>query len=233
MDSILVLTVISGAAGVFALCRFLAAHAYRSYPWFVVYLGASALQCLGRFAGRPSDHHYILFYAYSMPVMLALRVAVVVELWRKLMPAYHRTVLLPRSAEWAILVIAVAISAASGLDTLRFFGLPASRIAFHAISLGVRYSGSLLCIVCSALSLLAVLFPVNVPPHAVRHAFLLTAYFATIAAGFLAMHYVRGSADLVGALMTGSSAGLYTLWGVLVPAPGERAPALATAAQPG
>ena len=229
MGSLLVLTVASAAAGVFAVSRFIASRAYRSYPWFVVYLSAGALQSLGWLFGEPSDHRYIWFYACSMALLLALRIAIVVELWNKLVPSYERAALLSRSAVWAILAAALAVSAASGFDTLRFFGLPANRLAFHTISFGVRYSGSALCVICSCLALFTVLFPRDVPQNAVRHALLLTAYFATIAAGFLAMHYVRGSAELVGALMTGSSAGLYVLWGMLVSAPGERAAAALSA----
>ena len=233
MDPLLVLTMASTAAGLFALCRFVLSGAYRSYPWFVVYLAAGALQSVSWFVGTPRDHRYVLFYAYAMTIMLALRVVVVVELWRKLMPAYRSVAILSRSVLWIVLATALAISAASGLDSLLFFGLPANRFAYHCISLGLRYSGSTLCVICSCLSLFAILFPANVPANAVRHAFLLTAYFATIAAGFLAMHYVRGSAGLVGALMTGSSAGLYVLWGLLVSQYGERSPVLATVAQAG
>jgi hypothetical protein len=233
VNALLVLTLASTAAGVFALCRFVLAGAFRSYPWFVAYLAAGALQSLGWFAGTPSDRAYVLFYAYAMTVIVALRVLVVVELWRKLMPGDRGVEMISRSALWMVIAVALGISAASGLDTLRFFGTPGSRIAFYGISLGLRYSGSALCVICSCLSLFAILFPRNVPANAVRHAFLLTAYFATIAVGFLAMHYIRGSAAVVGALMTGSSAGLYVLWGALVSQSGEQAPVLTPAVQAG
>jgi len=47
------------------------------------------------------------------------------------------------------------------------------------------------------------------------------------------MNFVRGSAPLVGALLAGSSAGLYVLWGVLLSEPGERSITLPAFSQPG
>jgi len=225
MDSLLVLTIASAAAGVFALWRFVLVQAHRMYPWFATYLAASALQSFGWLAGGTHDRGYLLFYAYTMPLLFGLRIMVVIELWHRLMPAYQSVESISRPFAWIVLVLAVGVSAASGLDSLHFLGVSPQRVAYYCISLALRYSSSSLCVICSCLSLFALLFPRNIPPNALRHAFLLTAYFATIAAGFLAMHYVTGSAPLVGALMTGSAAGLYVLWGVLVSGPGERAPA--------
>jgi hypothetical protein len=228
MDSLLVLTILSSAAGLFALCRFILAGAHRSFPWFTVYLGAAALQSLVWLAGGPTDRRYVLVWASSTAILLGLRIVIVIELWRKLTPAYRNVESISRPFVWVVLVLALAVSAASGLDSLRFFGLSPQRLAYHCISLALRYSSSTLCVLCSCMSLFAIVFPRDIPRNALRHAFLLTAYFATIAIGFLAMHYDRGSAPLVGALMTGSSAGLYVLWGVLVSASGERAPAKLT-----
>ncbi len=174
-------------------------------------------------AGRRTSR-YILAWAASTAILLGLRVVIVIELWRKMMPAYRSVEAVAQGSMWVVLVLALAVSASSGLDTLRFHGVAPQRLAYYCISLAIRYSGSSLCVICSCLSLFAMMFPGDVPRNAVRHAFLLTAYFATIAAGYLAMHFDRGSAPLVGALMTGSSAGLYVLWGSLLSQAGERGP---------
>jgi hypothetical protein len=225
MDPRLALNIASAAAGLFALCRLFYTHANRSYPWFAVYLAAAALQSFVWLAGGPADHRYVLAWASSTAILLGLRIVIAIELWLKMMPAYRSVEALSKGSIWIVIALALAVSAASGLDTLRFHGVSPQRVAFYCISLAARYSGSSLCVVCSCLCVFAMLFPRSVPRNAVKHAFLLTAYFATIAAGYLAMHFDRGSAPLVGALMTGSSAGLYVLWGTLLSQPGERVPA--------
>src|SRR5262249_4103689 len=121
---------------------------------------------------------------------------------------------------------------ASGLDSLKLFGSSPKRLAYYGLSLALRYSGSGLCVICSSLAIFTLMYPRSVSKNAIRHAFLLTAYFASIALGFLAMNYVRGSAPLVGAILSGSSAGLYVLWGILLSEPGETARVSAPAAQP-
>ncbi len=224
MDPRLALNIASAAAGLFALGRLVHTHTHRSYPWFAVYLGAAALQSFVWLAGGPADPRYILAWASSTAILCGLRIVIVIELWRKMMPAYRNVEAISKGSMWVVLFLALAVSAASGLDTLRFHGVAPQRLAYYCISLSTRYSGSALCVICSCLSLFAMMFPRGVPANAIRHAFLLTAYFATIAAGYLAMHFDRGSAPLVGALMTGSSAGLYVLWGTLLSQPGERVP---------
>jgi len=224
MDPRLALNIASAAAGLFALCRLTYIRAYRTYPWFAVYLAAAALQSFVWLAGGPADRRYVLAWASSTAILLGLRIAIVMELWYRMMPAYRSVEAISKGSIWVVVVLALGVSGASGLDTLRFHGLVPQQVAFYTISLTARYSGSALCVICSCLSLFAVMFPRSVPGNAVKHACLLTAYFATIAAGYLTMHFDRGSAPLVGALMTGSSAGLYVLWGALLSQPGERVP---------
>jgi hypothetical protein len=224
MDPRLVLNIASAAAGVFALCRLIIAGAHRTYPWFATYLAAAALQSFGWLAGGPRDHLYIVVWASSTAVLLGLRIVIVIELWHRL-NANPRVASISRSFTWVILLMALAVSAASGLDSLKFFGIDSHRVAYYSISLASRYSSSALCVICSSLAILSLTFPRGVSKNALRHAFLLTAYFASIAAGFLVMNFYRGSAPLMGALLSGSSAGLYVLWGVLVSKPGERVPA--------
>ncbi|MBZ5601813.1 MAG: hypothetical protein LAO79_05855 [Acidobacteriia bacterium] len=223
MDPRLFLNVASAAAGVFALCRLITTGVFRAYCWFAVYLVAASLQCFIWLAGGPEDHLYAIIWAASTAGLLGLRIVVVVELWHKLNDN-ARAGLLSRSFTWTVLILAATVAAASGLDSLRLFGQSPQRLAFYILSLASRYSSSALCVICSALAIFAVMFPRGVSKNAIRHAFLLTAYFASIAAGFLVMNFVRGSAPLVGALLSGSSAGLYVLWGVLLTEPGELAP---------
>jgi hypothetical protein len=224
MDPRLFLNVASAAAGVFALCRLVYAGVHRSFPWFSVYLAAAALQSFGWLAGGPRDHLYAVIWASSTAVLLALRVAVVVELWHQL-NANARTESISKSFTWIVLLLALSISAASGLDSLRLFGHSPQRLAFYTVSLASRYSSSAFCVICSSLAIYALMFPRSISKNALRHSFLLTFYFASIAAGFLVINFFRGSAPLVGALLAGSSAGLYVLWGILLSGPGERAAA--------
>lgn len=220
MDPRLFLNVASAAAGIFALFRLFGTGVHRSYPWFAVYLGAAALQCFGWLAGGPRDRMYAIVWGVSTAVLLGLRIVVVIELWCKL-AAHPRVAMISRSFTWMVLVLAGAVAAASGLDSLKFHGQSPQRLAFYCLSIASRYSGSALCVICSSLALFAVLFPRGIATNVVRHGLLLTAYFGTIAAGFLAMNFFRGSAPLVGALLSGSSAGLYVLWGLLLTEPGE------------
>ena len=223
MDPRLVLNVASAAAAGFALCRLIYAQAHRSYPWFAIYLAAAALQSFIWLAGGPRDHLYVVAWAASTAVLLGLRIVIVIELWQRL-HANSRAAAMSRSFIWTTLFLALAVCAASGMDSLRFSGISPQRLAYYCISLASRYSSSALCVICSSLALFAVMFPRGVSKNAMRHSFLLTAYFATIAAGFLVMNFFRGSAPLVGALLSGSSAGLYVLWGTLLSEPGERVP---------
>jgi hypothetical protein len=223
MDPRLALTVASAAAGLFALCRMLYTGASRSYPWFAIYLGAAALQSCVWLAGKPSSHRYLIAWAVSMPVLIGLRVIIVVELWRKLMVSYRGIESITRPFVWLIIGLALAVSAASGFDGLHFFGVSWRRVGFYCLSLALRYSGSALCVICSCLSLSTLVLPRNVSSNDIRHSILLTAYFATIAAGFLIMNYAPGSAPLAGALLTGSATGLYVLWGLLLSGPVKRA----------
>ena len=232
MDPRLFLNVASAAAGIFALCRLMYTGVHRSYPWFSVYLAAAALQSFGWLAGGPRNHLYMIIWASSTAALLGLRIVVVVELWQKLSDS-PRAVFFSRSFTWIVLLSALAVAAASGLDSLKLFGQSPQRLAFYCVSLASRYSSSALCVICSSLAIFAVMFPRGVPKNAIRHAFLLTAYFATIAAGFLVMNFFRGTAPLVGALLSGSSAGLYALWGLLLSDPTERAATIPESAQPG
>ena len=223
MDPRLLLNVASAAAGVFALCRLMYAGVHREFPWFSIYLAAAALQCFGWLAGGPRDYLYAIVWASSTAILLALRIVVVVELWHKL--SHSAPGSLSRSFTVLILFLAVVVSAASGFDGLKLFGHSSQRLAFYAVSLASRYSSSSLCVICSALAIFAVMFPRNISKDAVRHALLLTFYFATLAAGFLVINYSRGSAPLVGAILAGSSAGLYVLWGLLLTGPRRHAAA--------
>ena len=221
MDSRLILTVFCGAAEFFALCRLVLCGVSRSYPWFVAYLAAGFAQSFVWLAGGPKDPAYAFLYAVTMPIIVALRIAIVLEFWRALMSKYSGIENVSKSLGLIVVVLAFLISLAGGFDTLHIWGVPWNRSAYHAVSLAIRYSGSVLCIVCSLLSLFAVCFREGVPSNLIRHGFLLTAYFGSIAAGFVVMNLVRGSAPLVGAIMTGSAAGLYVLWGLLLTRPGE------------
>jgi hypothetical protein len=231
MDPRLFLNVASAAAGLFALCRLVATGVHRSFPRFTVYLAAAALQCFCWLAGGPDDHLYLLVWAASTAVLLGLRIVVVIELWHRL-NSNPRVTSISRSFTWMVLILAFIVAAASGLDSLKLFGQSPQRLAFYSLSLALRYSSSALCVICSTLAIFALIFPRGVSKNALRHAFLLTAYFASIAAGFLVMNFFRGSAALVGALLSGSSAGLYVLWGVLLSEPGERSLSVPAFSQP-
>src|SRR5581483_2336682 len=125
---------------------------------------------------------------------------------------------------WTVLLFALIVATASGLDSLKLFGQTPQRLAFYTLALVLRYASSSLCVICSSLAIFAVMLPRSVSKNAIRHGFLLTAYLGANAAAFLVMNFLRGSAPLVGAFLTGASAGLFVLWGVLLSDTGERAP---------
>ena len=220
MDPRLVATIVCAAAELFAFCRLVAIRAHRAYPWFLTYLLAGFLQSFVWLAGSPHTHAYIRVYRWTTPFIVALQIVVVLELWRSLMACYRG---IHRISHWLgvlILLFAAGIAFSTGFDGLKMYGEPVGRLTFHWMIWAVRYTGTILCIVCALLAMWATAFDHGVPRNTIRHAELLAFYFGSQAIGFLVINLMRGTAPIVGIYTTLAAAAFYLAWGFLLTADG-------------
>lgn len=214
-------TIVCAAAELFAFCRLLAIRAQRTYPWFVTYLLAGFLQSFIWLAGPPKTHAYLIAYRWTTPFIIALQAVVVLELWRSLMACYRGIHSISKWLGVLILLFGAAVAFSTGFDGLKMHGQPLERITFHWLFWAVRYTGSILCIVCVALAAWAAAFDHGVPRNTIRHAELLAFYFGSQAAGFLVINLVRGTSPVVGIFTTLAAAAFYIAWGVRLTAGGN------------
>ena len=221
MDPRLVLTVLSATAELFAFYRLITVRAHRTYPWFAVYLLAGFAQSFIWLAGSPESRAYLTAYRWTMPVILALQCLIVLELWRRLMACYRGIYKISYSLGFIILAVAMAVSFSTGFDGLAMWGHPVSTLTYHWLMWGVRYTASVLCIASVILALWASAFDHGVPENTIRHARLLSAYFGSVAVGYLIVNLAPGTAPVVGACTTGAAAGTYILWGLAMKRKGQ------------
>jgi len=214
-DPRLVLQFICSTAELFAFWRFVSSRAYRSFPWFAGYLLAGFVQSFVWVVGPPKSHAYAIAYSVTTPLILALQCSVTLELWRKLKAQDRHVGGISKGLGFGVLALALAVALSTGFDSL--WGYPTRRIVFPWIFWAVRYTGSVLCVVCSLLAVWATTFERRLAPNLVRHAYLLTCYFGSIAAGYLGLNLMRWSSEWIGVFTVGSATALYVLWGVLTP----------------
>jgi hypothetical protein len=224
VDPLLVLTVLCSAAELFAFCRFVRARVHRLLPWFSVYLLAGFAQSFSWLAGPPSSRGYATAYGLTTPVLIALQFLVFLELWRKLMTRDSGADRATRALGVAIIGASIVLALLTGVDGFALHIGLSRRLLFMWIFLSVRYSATILCITASLLAVCTSLFGRRLPRYVTQHAYLLAAYFGSIAAGYLVFNLNLLSAQLMGALTVGSAAALYVLWGILIPGSAEKAP---------
>jgi len=208
------LTILSGAAGMFAFCRLIAARLLTIYPWFAALLVVGSLQGLLWLTGDPKSQEYALWWGITVPVLLACRVAAVFEAGRLLMSSSPWWKLLACRLAIGSVLVGLAVSLVNGLDGLQFSHIVKPRLVFYMLSIGLRYSYTILCTVCGMFWAWAALFRVDVSDSLYRHLGILTGYFACNATGYLVINTFPGTAPLVGAFTTGSSVAWYVLWGI-------------------
>lgn len=214
MDPRLIATIVCAAAELFAFGRLVAIRAQRTYPWFVIYLLAGFLQSFAWLAGAPNTHAYVVVYRWTTPIILALQAVVVLELWRSLMSCYRG---IHRISHWLgvlILMVGAAVAFSTGFDGLKMWGQPLQRVTFHWLMWGVRYTGTILCVICAMLAMGAAAFDHGVPRNTIRHAELLSFYFGSQAIGYLIINLVHGTSPVVGIYVTLAAAAFYIAWGV-------------------
>jgi len=222
VDTRVALTILSGAAGVFALYRLIAGRLLNIYPWFAVFLAAGVLQGLILFTGEPRSHAYQVAWGITIPIVLAARISAVVEAWRLFLSSYPGAEALAGRLAVGCFLVALSVSLVNGLDGLQFSHQSVARTVFPILSVGLRYSYSILCVVCGVLWAWAALFRVGVSVNLFRHLGILTGYFACNTAAYLIINLRPGSAPWVGVFTAGASAAWYVLWGVIVRSDGER-----------
>jgi hypothetical protein len=218
MDPRLAMTVCNGLAHVTVLWRILSAQLIRKYPWFSVLILVALLQSFGWVLGPPESRGYRLFWLYTTPLLIGLRLLAVVELSRLLMSRNpHVRVLYPILMP-TIGVIAVTTSLASGVDLWGF------AYTVRAMSLAIRFSASILAVITVLLALFGRIFSEPLPRNTIRHALILSGYFTSLAAGHLLLHLTTEHAGLISAAMVGAEAAFFVLWAVLITPDGETLP---------
>ncbi len=221
MDPRLLLTALCSAAELFAFCRFVRARVHRVLPWFSVYLLAGVAQSFVWIAGPPTSRAYANAYALTTPLVIGLQVVVFLELWRKMIiqrPGVDRAA---KAFGVAIIGASLMLGLLGGIDGLALHVGVSRRIVFMWISWSVRYTATVLCIACSLLAVCVPMFDRELPRVVTLHAYLLTFYFGSIAAGYLVINLEILAASLVGAFTVGSAAGMYVLWATLITGHGE------------
>jgi hypothetical protein len=193
-----------------------------TYPWFAAFLFAGIVQSLLLLVGQPSSHAYKVAWGVTIPIILAARILTVVEAWRLLLSSYPGVEALAGRLAVGSFLVALSVSLVNGLDGLEFSHTSTSRFIFPLLSIGLRYSYSILCVVCGVLWAWAALFRVGVSVNLFRHLGILTGYFACNTAAYLIINLRPGSAPWVGTFTAGASAAWYVLWAVLVHRDGER-----------
>jgi len=222
VDARVTLTILSGFAGVFALYRLISGRLLNIYPWFAAFLAAGVMQALLLFVGEPSSQAYRIAWGVTIPIILTARILAVVEAWRLFLSSHSGVETLATRLAIGSVLVALAISLLNGLDGLGFSNISTTRIIFRALSVGLRYSYSILCVVCGVLWAWAALFRVGASVGLYRHLGILTGYFAGNTAAYLIINLRLGSASTVGAFTLAASAAWYLLWGLLVHRDAER-----------
>jgi|SRR5579883_498066 len=221
MDPRLILTIASAAAELFAAYRLVAGRVHRLYPWFGAYLVLSASQSFIWLVGSPKSRAYATVWMVITPIMIFLQALVVNEAWRKLMGRYPGISTISRVL--AIVLATAAISAGffTGFDGLSFFFGFSRQGKITVVFWLARYSGFVLAACSAAMAFWAELFNFEVPRNLHRHLKMLAIYFGSVSLSFLAINFGWASAAQVGAIATGSSAGIYAIWGLLLSPAGQ------------
>jgi hypothetical protein len=213
----LALSLISGATQLVVFWRLYALGLVLRYWYFSLYVLCGALQCTGWLMGPRDSNPYAAFWLFTTPVMIGLRVAVVAELWNLFQSQYNGNRVSRRIALGAV-VLAVAVSLATGIDLWRAGWHPT---VFRLFSLAIRYSASTLAILCALVTWAGHASGRALPANLVRHAFLLTGYFTSLAAGHLVAHLSDGDNVIAGLIMSFSAVAFLSLWPILLTRDGE------------
>jgi hypothetical protein len=213
----LALSLISGATQLVVFWRLSVLGLGLRYWYFSLYMLCGALQCTGWLLGPRESFAYAAFWVCTTPVMIGLRVAVVVELWNMFQSQYGANRISRRVAMWAV-ALAVGVSLATGIDLWLVGWHPT---VFRLFSLAIRYSASTLAILCALVTWVGHESGRALPTNLVRHAFLLTGYFASLAAGHLVAHLSGGDSTVGGLIMAIAATAVFILWPILLTRDGE------------
>ncbi|HEV8145155.1 MAG TPA: hypothetical protein VGP79_02165, partial [Bryobacteraceae bacterium] len=212
------LSLLTGVGEIAVFVRLATLQAVLRYWYFSLYLLCGAMQCIVWILGTPTSFAYAVFWLCTTPLMIGLRIAVVAELWNQLSLKRGAD---PRARRFAVIAlgIAVAVSLATGVDLWLVGWRPTT---YRMVSLAIRYSASILAIFCALVTWFGYSARNNVPENTIRHAFLLTSYLGSIAAGHLWSHLVGGSNETTGMVMNVMAAITFGLWVLLFTKEGER-----------
>jgi hypothetical protein len=210
-------SLLTGIGELAVLMRLLALEAILRYWYFSLYLLCGSMQCLVWLLGTPTSFAYATFWLCTTPLMIGLRIAVVAELWNQLSERPGDN---PRARRLALIGvgIAVAVSLATGVDLWLVGWQPT---IYRVASLAIRYSSSILAIFCAIVTWWGCTTDRPLPRNTVRHAFLLTGYFASIAGVHLWSHLTGGSNEVTGVVMNAMATLAFGLWFVLFTKRGE------------
>jgi hypothetical protein len=222
VNPVTILSLCCACAQVIVIARIATLRILRSYPWFTVYLAVAALQVAIPLSFDYRSRAYLVAYTLSMCILMPLRFAVAFEAWRLAMSSYPRIGSAAREIAWWSLGIGLLFAANFGFDGFKFSDAPHSVVLRMVLSLLIRYSATAIFVLCAALWTITTWFDHGVRPNARTHNAILTGYFLLIAAEFFAIHRYPEVTELTGLVVTGATAGLWTVWAVTMKNGGER-----------
>lgn len=223
----LALSLLTGVGELVVVCRLIALDLLLRYWYFGLCILFSAIQCTSWLLGPPNSKAYAAFWLCTTPVLIGLRVAAVFELWRLLSSQQPDGGRLAGRFAFLAAVFAIAISLGTGVD-LWLVGWHAT--IFRIMSLGVRYSSSILAIFCAWAAWFGFMYRRPLPQNILRHAFLLAAYLASSAVGHLMIHLSGGFTRPAWIMMAAAETITFALWVILLSKDGETLKAVSTTA---
>lgn len=228
-----ILSVCCGASQLGALWRIVSLKIYRQYPWFTAYLATGVIQIAILSALSYGSPEYFKIYTLSACILMPLRFAVTFEAWHLTMSSYPRIGSAANTIALCSAAAGLVVAGLFGLDGFTFEG-SISRALLITLSLLIRYSATILAVLCAALWTITSVLKHGVRPNARMHVGILTGYFLAIAAQFLLINRygvsVRPWLDPLG---IAAVVALWLTWTARMTATGERPEASNTFANSG
>jgi hypothetical protein len=207
----------------FVVARLLHTRLLLKYPAFTAWLAADVAKSLLLISIPVATNRYLLAWTCTQPVMLALQVWAVIEVYGYTTRAYP---LLGSFGRWVLMVglgLAVLIAAMPLVDELRTTGEYGYLYRFVGFALRRIVTTGLAVFMLTALAMFAVV-PIPERRNVRRHRWLLTGYFAAsalITGALMRFGGTREASTYASIATLGMSALMYGAWALLLHPKGE------------
>jgi hypothetical protein len=188
------------------------------FPWLVAMLWSGVVRSVILLSLVPRTTAYGLTWAFTAPILLALQVAAVLELFRRTCAHYRG---IGTFARW-LLLASVGIGAFAGLSMAVGVERRPTELALAILVIGQRYVATTLGVAILMFRLFFWYFPAPLRPNVRRHANILTVYLMSIAAAYYAF---KPFGDGFGSIfLMGTELVCLAAWGLALSRSGEREP---------